>query len=100
MEVAAQHLAMLRAEKRDGVAGYSGLAIALSAIGRVDEAEGILRSAMAEFGEAHVLLGEYAQVAACRGALREVSERWERYRFLFPEKADGYRHAAFATIYR
>jgi tetratricopeptide (TPR) repeat protein len=94
-EVAAR-LADIRAIRPDGRAGYAGVALALSPLGRGQEADALFEAAITRFGETNVVLREYALSAMYQEHHATAADRWSRLRNLYPDDPDGYRYGALA----
>ncbi len=96
LEEVAARMARLRAQKRDGVAGYAGLALPLCRLGRGVEAERLLQAALLEFGETAALLREQAFAAMYQNQPDEAARHWSWFRARFPTAPEGYLFGAMA----
>jgi hypothetical protein len=97
LEEVVERMAVMRTNRRDGVAGYAGLIHAFSSLGRADEAEEIVRRGIEEFGETLPLLREHALISMYRQARQQAVQRWARFRALFPDNQDGYDFGCLAS---
>lgn len=89
-------LAQIRDRRRDGRSGYLGLALAMSRVGRSQEADALLFDAMARFGATMELMREHALLAQYDNSPDEASRRWASFRGRFPDHPDGYLYGALA----
>jgi tetratricopeptide (TPR) repeat protein len=87
---AARHWDAVRAQLPDEEAGYTAGARALREQGRADEAERLLREAIARFPDRRSPLTEYAWLAYISYEWPEAAERWAAVRARFPDHAEAY----------
>jgi tetratricopeptide (TPR) repeat protein len=78
------------------VSGYVGAERALRTIGRLDEAEAMLRRAQRRFPRDERVLLDLAWNAHRRQDWPEAVRRWETFRKLFPNDPSSYREGAVA----
>ncbi len=97
LEEIAARMARVRAQKRDGIAGYAGLALPLCRLGRGAEADRLLQAALLEFGETPALVREQALSAMYQNQPDEAARHWSRFRACFPTVAEGYLFGAMAS---
>ena len=71
--------------------GTIGLTQCLRKMGRLDEAEALLRPFIERFGVQEVTLMELARIAEARNDWVEAITRWQRVKRSFPLLAEGYR---------
>jgi predicted Zn-dependent protease len=88
--------AAVRARLPDEEAGYTSGARALREQGRGDEADQLLREAIARFPERRKPLTEHAWLAHIRRDWPAAVERWAVVRAHFPRHAEAYLQAAHA----
>jgi len=95
-EEVADRMADIRRIKHDGESGFGGLALTLASLGRIAEAEQILKEGIETFGRSRKLLRESALLAMHQGKLAQACEHWEEYRSLFPDDVAGYHFSSSA----
>ena len=65
-------------------------AMALRELGRLDEAEALLRSALGRFSPDFALQVEHGRIAEARGDMSEAQARWAALKSAFPQYSLGY----------
>lgn len=87
---AARHWDTVRGQMPDEEAAYTAGARALREQGRADEADRLLREAIARFPDRRPPLTEYAWLAHVRYEWLPSVERWAAVRARFPDHAEAY----------
>ena len=77
---------------------YTGSARALRELGRTDEADRLLREAIARFPDRRSPLTEHAWLAFIRGDWPAAAERWAAVHARFPDHAEAYVKEAQALV--